>query len=52
VLKSNSIAATIGKHRGVLKFLARYSRAHTGGEFTEQAVSSATLKTKSAFSVR
>jgi hypothetical protein len=44
VLKSNSNAAIIGKHRGVLKFLARYSRAHTGSEITEQAVSSPTLK--------
>jgi hypothetical protein len=46
---SNSNAARIGKHRGDLKFLARCSRAHAGGEFTEQAVRSATLKTKIAF---
>jgi hypothetical protein len=32
-----------------LKFLSRYSRAHTGGEFTEQAAGCAALKTNSAF---
>src|SRR3954469_20150693 len=42
---SNSNAATIGKHRGELKFLKPLRRANSGGELIEQPVRGATPKT-------